>query len=200
MSQQDVPDRGPSGGRSPAIWWVIVAAISALVALIVGLGRRIRGKSPQVIQFRNTPLTVVVPYQGKSVKVTERPIPPFETLKSPQDEFTPEDPPFINFEVVDARHSDVAVTEFDPPLILEIEFSELQVKAAQQAAQDGKLTHLEQQLPMPLWGFWDGTHWVVFKKKHNLEYVPNGKTGSGVISTVKLTRWADPPLGVWPRG
>ena len=197
MSDQVTP--GGSRNRLPAVLLAIIGVISAAIAVVIGLLRRLQGKAPQVTRFRDTPLTVVIPYQGKSLRAVERPIPSFETLQSPQDEFRPAKPPSLNFEVVDAGHSDRTIAEFDPPLILEIEFTEEQVKAAQEAAQAGKLPRSVQQLAMPYWGFWDGSHWVVFtKEKHSLDYTPNGKTKSGVISTVKLKRWADPPIGWGP--
>ncbi|HEY4722548.1 MAG TPA: hypothetical protein VII92_11915, partial [Anaerolineae bacterium] len=81
MSDQVTPGGG-GRNRLPALLLAIIGVISAVIAVLIGLLRRLQGKAPQVTRFRDTPLTVVVPYQGKSIKVVERPIPPFETLQS----------------------------------------------------------------------------------------------------------------------
>ena len=191
--------------KSPALWVTLVGAVTALIALIVGLvtrrARRSRTKTQAERSFLEAGVTVTVQQQSRPVLIVERSMPPLEDLHSDHDEFTPGQA-LVNFEVVDAENPEAIVATFDPPITVKFAYSEAAVLEAQKlTVSANKSKRQSEAVPMPLFGFWDGTHWVLFTaEKHRLTYTPNELPGTGGTATVTLYRWADPPTGVWPRG
>ncbi len=185
--------------------WVVLVALAALVAaliaLIVALLRRREqpAREPVVVRFPTANVTVTVPPQSRPVMVVERYLPPLEELQSDQDEFKPKEL-LVNFDVVDAEYPQTPISFFDPPIMMEVEYTQAQVEAAQKDVETFR-SYIKGQLeqPMPLLGFWDGTHWILFTpRKHQLTYRPNEDPNTGGVATVKVSRWADPPTGWWP--
>jgi hypothetical protein len=191
--------------KSPALWVTLVGAITALIALIVGLFtrrvRRSRKKAQTERSFLEAGVTVSVQQQSRPVLIVERSMAPLEDLHSDHDEFTPGQL-LVNFEIVDAENPEAIIATFDPPITVKFAYSEAAVLEAQKLSAGAKRSKPQSEtIPMPLFGFWDGTHWVLFTaEKHRLTYTPNELPGTGGTATVTLYRWADPPTGVWPRG
>ena len=199
MSRSD--DQNRAGAPGWLVFAVIVALAAAIIALIVSLRRRDRlpPREPIVVRFPDAKLTVTVPPQKRPVPVVERPLPPLEQLDSPNDEFDPTRL-LVNFEVIDAEDPQTPITYFDPPLVVEAEYTLERVEAAQRNAETfRKYTHGETDLVMPLLGFWDGTHWILFRSgKNQVIYRPNEDPKTGGVLVAKVYRWADPPIGWWP--
>ncbi|MBI5567216.1 MAG: hypothetical protein HY870_20120 [Chloroflexi bacterium] len=183
------------------VFAVLVALIASLVALILSLRRRRESppREPVVVRFPDAKLTVTVPAQSRPVLVAERPMPPLEELDSPNDEFDPTRL-LVNFEIIDAENPQIPLTYFDPPLVIEAEYTQEQVEAAQRNADVfRKYTGGQVEVVMPLLGFWDGTHWILFTAgKNQVIYRPNEDPRTGGVLIAKVHRWADPPMGWWP--
>jgi hypothetical protein len=184
-------------------WIVLVmlfALLAALIALIISLLRRRETpeREPTVVRFPDANLTVIVPPQRRPVLVIERPMPP-GPLESPDDEFRP-GTLLVNFEVIDAENPQIPLPYFDPPITIEAAYTIEQVERAQRDVETyRKYTHNETSVAMPLLGFWDGTHWIMFTPgKNQLIYRPNADPKTGGVIVANVTRWADPPIGTWP--
>jgi hypothetical protein len=191
--------------RTAVPTWIVLVAIAALVAaliaLIVTLLRRREhpAREPVVVRFPEGHMTVTVPPQSRPVLVIERPLPPLDQLQSDRDEFKPKEL-LVNFEVMDAENPETPISFFDPPLKIEVAYTQAQVEAAQKDAETFR-EYVKGQLdqPRPLLGFWDSTHWILFMPiKHHLTYRPNEDPTTGGVATVQVERWADPPTGWWP--
>jgi hypothetical protein len=93
----------------------------------------------------------------------------------------------INFAVVDEEQPDIEVTEFDPPIEIEVRYTEADRKHAEKEGQ-----------PLSL-AFWNGTVWERFtKEKHQFTLQPHDAPRRGGIATLVLRTWSDPPIG-WGR-
>jgi hypothetical protein len=208
MSNQN--DSGSKAGK-PVL--LIVALISAIVGFIVWLLRRLQGGGqprPKEVTFPTARLTVTVsPQNGVEPFVVERPIPPNEELQGTKEgnDFMPELPPIINFEVVDETNT--PITNFKPPLKVVMEYTLAQAEAAKALAEKIKTAQRDQaELPFdvpqafdvndpkPLVGFWNGAAWKLFtREKHRLEYSANDYGGA---VTLYVNDWVDPPIGWFP--
>lgn len=197
MSKSD--DRNRDSVPGWIVVAVLVALVAALVALIISLLRRREHSSREPIVVRFPGLTVTVPPQSRPVVVVERPLPPLEQLDSPQDEFDP-GRLLVNFEVIDAENPEVPLSFFDPPIAIEAPYTLEQVERAQRDVETfRKYTKGQVDIAMPLLGFWDGTHWILFTPgKNQVIYRPNEDPQTGGVIVAKVTRWADPPIGLWP--
>ncbi len=198
MSDQNTANRR----RPPALLWALLAALAAGIGFIVGLLRRRKksgSREPIVARFPDIGVTITVPPQPRSALIVERYMPPIGELHSDQDEFTP-NRPLLNFEIVDADYPDLTISTFEPPFELEMAYTEEQVRNARNEADTfKKYVPGESAQPMPVFGFWNGLRWVLFKAgKHQLTYTPNEPPGTGGRVTVKITNWADPAIGAWP--
>jgi hypothetical protein len=198
MSKSD--DRNRDGVPGWMVLFILVALVAALIALIISLLRRREqpAREPIVVRFPGANLTVTVPSQSRPVLVVERPMPP-GPLESPFDEFRP-GTLLINFEVIDAENPQVPISFFDPPITIEAAYTLEQVERARREVETfRKYTRGETDIAMPLLGFWDGAHWILFRtSKNQVIYRPNENPRTGGVMIVKVTRWADPPLAWWP--
>jgi hypothetical protein len=184
---------------TPAVLWLIFLAVLGILAvLLIWLFRRkqkTEPREPLIVDFANVGVTATVPDQGRRVVVVERDLPP-TIPASDQDDFRPERL-LVNFEVLEADRPNMPVTEFNPPLKVQVTYTQTQVEAARKDEQ----REFKAPVPgMPILGFWDGSRWISFKPvKHKLTYTPNYPPESGGgVATVELERWADPPLGWYP--
>ncbi len=212
MSNQNDPEPKTKSGQ-PIL--LIIIAIAVLVGFIVWLLRRL-GRSepppPKEITFPTARVTVTVSPQGDKVPfVVERPIPPDADLIGVRNEndFMPQLPPIINFDVVDETNTPIGT--FDPPLKIELEYTAAQLTAARDLAakinaarqqQSAELLDLDVPKafnidnPLPLVGFWNGRAWKLFTaEKHGLVY---STTDTGGKVTLYVNNWADPPIGWYP--
>ena len=191
-------DRNEPKQSTPAVLWLIFLAVLGILAvLLIWLFRRkqhTEPREPLTVEFANVGVTVTVPDQGRRVVVVERNLPP-TIPTSDQDDFHPERM-LVNFEVLEAERPNLPVTYFNPPLKVQVTYTQAQVEAARKEEQrqfKAPVTGL------PILGFWDGTRWISFKPdKHRLVYTPNYPPDTGGVATVELERWADPPLGWYP--
>lgn len=191
-------DRTESKQSTPAVLWLILLAVLGILAvLLIWLFRRkqqTEPREPLTVEFANVGVTVTVPDQGRRVVVVERDLPP-AIPTSDQDDFRPERM-LVNFEVLEADRPNLPVTDFNPPLKIQVTYTQAQVDAARKSEQRQFKAPVE---GMPILGFWDGTRWISFKPdKHRLTYTPNYPPETGGVATVELDRWADPPLGWYP--
>jgi len=212
MSNQNDPGPKAKAGK-PVL--LIIAVISALAGFIMWLLRRLgRGEPPQPkeITFPTARVTVTVSPQGDKVPfVVERPIPPDAELEGTRSEndFMPQLPPIINFDVVDETNTPIGT--FNPPLKIELEYTAAQLTAARELAKRILAARQQQSTdlldlnvpkafnlddPKPLVGFWNGRAWKLFTpEKHGLVYTTSD-TGGKV--TLYVNNWADPPIGWFP--
>ncbi len=174
---------------------IVVGAVAlVLIVLLVSLiPRSDKHRKPEpppsdpiVQDFADKQVKVTLPLQRFPVKVARLPYAPLEEMRSEKDEFTPRT---ILLNVVVAREDDpdLLLTTFDPPLQLELTFSQA---VLQQAKDLG--------LPYPQYGFWDGCKWVKFTaEKHQLQYEddPHPSEQSAGKARVTLTQWSDPAIG-----
>ena len=173
---------------------------SMLVVFMVGCGSLLQTSTSDqadlVALFKEEGVAVIVPWQGKEVKVKK--LPPFFEELPKQEEQQQQDPVFwakrevINFEVVD-ENTDEIMTEFEPPIELYVVYTDEDLKNA------GGLEHLGL-------AFWDnvGERWVVFTDtKHSFEFrdmdswpfddfgLPDDAAGFGFAS---VKNWDDLPI------
>ena len=206
-------NQNKSGSKAGKPVLLIVALISAIAGFIVWLLRRLlRGEQPQPkeVAFPAARVTVTVsPQNGVEPFVVERPIPPDEELQGTKEgnDFMPQLPPIINFEVVDETNT--PITTFKPALKVVMDYTLAQAEAAKALAEKIIAAQREQaELPFdvpkafnlndpkPLVGFWNGSAWKLFtREKHSLEYSTNEYGGSVTLS---VNDWTDPPIGWYP--
>jgi hypothetical protein len=103
-------------------------------------------------------------------------------MPATKDIFTPRRV-LVNFVVVESADSEKLVTTFNPPLQLEVKYTQQDVANAK-----GKELTL---------AFWDGSVWVPFtSKKHKFRL--EADTSGGGTGFVEITSWGDPPLAWGP--
>lgn len=149
---------------------------------------------PLIQSYPDKGVNVTVGWQGFKVQVLRIPSPALAELHSPADEFKPRRA-LVNVVVARDDNIDLLVTQYDPPLEIQIAYTAEDLTLAQAA----KLDH-------PQVGFWDGQKWVLFQeKKHDLKYVAvtpamSERTSSEIIgyAVVNLREWADPLIGMGP--
>jgi hypothetical protein len=142
-----------------------------------------------VQEYPDKQVKVSIDPQGFPVRVLRLPYAPDEEMRSEQDEFHPTT---ILLNVVVARQDnpDLLVTQFDPPLTLEMTYSPEVLNRAR-----------ELDLKYPVYGFWDGCKWVRFvPEKHRLDYQEEAHPTEQVAgrAIVQLSKWSDPALGRIP--
>jgi hypothetical protein len=89
----------------------------------------------------------------------------------------------VNFVVVESAYAEKLVTTFDPPLKLEVKYTEQDVTNAK-----GKELTL---------AFWNGSVWVPFTKAKHKFRRQDDASGGGT-AYVEITSWGDPPLAWGP--
>jgi hypothetical protein len=98
--------------------------------------------------------------------------------------------------VVDAKDEHTVLTDFDPPLEIELKFPPSLIKNARELAarQKTTITSADDLASVIKVGFWNGARWVLFtKEKHN--YRIQGNDTTGYVGKVNLKKWGDPPIG-----
>jgi len=174
-----------------------------IVVFMIGCGSLLQQSTPDqtdlVALFKEEGVAVVVPWQGKAVRVEK--LSPFFKELPKQEEQQQQDLVFspkrevINFEVIDADTEEM-LTEFSPPIELYVVYTDEDLKNA------GGVEHLGL-------AFWDnvGERWVVFTdEKHQFETqdkdswpvdeffdLPDDAVGFGFAS---VKNWDDRPI-VW---
>ncbi|MBC8231536.1 hypothetical protein H8E77_18455 [bacterium] len=172
-----------------------------LVVFMIGCGSPLQRPTSEqtdlVALFKEEGVVVVVPWQGKEVKVKK--LPPFFEELPKQEEQQQQDPIFsakrevINFEVVDANTEEM-LTKFEPPIKLYVVYTNEDIQSA------GGVENLRL-------AFWDNVdeRWVVFTdKKHQFEMrdkdswpvneffeLPDDAAGFGFAS---VPNWDDLPI------
>jgi hypothetical protein len=174
---------------------VVVGAVAlVLIVLLVSLIPRSdkRPKSepplldPLVQDFTDKQIKVTLQPQRFPVKVVRLPYAPPEEMHSANDEFTPHTI-LLNVVVTREDDPDLLLTTFDPPLQIELTYSQAVLQQARQ---------MDRQYPQ--YGFWDGCKWVKFSaEKHQLQYEddPHPTEQSAGKARVTLTQWNDPVIG-----
>jgi hypothetical protein len=151
-----------------------------------------------IVDFPVEGVRVKIPPQNSKKKMYPKSVPsvPIDKLRSDQDhdEFTPARF-VINVEIVDANNPMTIMTDFDPPIEIWVKCTEEDLTRLENAkakyrqagdAVDGKGE------PVSQLGFWNGSRWVLFTKKHNYKIMPDGS------EYVKLSKWGDPPMAHGP--
>ncbi len=172
---------------------LLALILALLIALVILLAGQLGGPGtppgegePIEKRFPDKGVTVTVPWQGRAVDIVRLPLLPLEKLASDTDEFKPKRL-VMNFEVVDAKHTDSIITDFEPPFELRVELPEDYLAG---------IKHNYDAIEM---GFWDGCRWIEFtKEKHQFTVRPNDPPGSGAVATAMISNWADPPFGLGP--
>lgn len=140
------------------------------------------------VTFSAAGVTVTVPPQATQVteiRIVQLAMLPLKSMKASPEGFQPSRR-VINIEVERTDAPGSYISEFDPPMRLEVRHT----AADRQAAQDFGL-------PLSL-GFWDGTKWVRFTDKHHFELGPDPTNPSGGLASVLISRWEDPTVA-WGR-
>lgn len=204
MSKQRTPDSSSGGNKSPLVWVAILGALAALVSLILKWLRRLTGNTGAREVFNSNGYVINAELTASPIKapinIINRGTPDLSQFNGgDRDEFKP-NVPLITLDVVSAKNPDESILVFgnDNPLTLQFEFTQAQLEAAQKDLETFKRFSLGQlENPVPIFGYWETDHWVVFKvRKHQLRY--ELKEGAGGVAIVRLPRWIDPPLGAWP--
>ncbi len=134
--------------------------------------------------FSDEGAAVIVPEQGKRLRVAKRPVGKLEDMKSKTGAFKPWRLVF-NFEMEDEDNPGTFVSEFETPIELRIRYTRGDLQKAENAKKPLRI------------GFWDGSDWVVFSEnKHLFKQVADSDTKSGGELVVQLSRWSDPPIGI----
>jgi hypothetical protein len=146
---------------------------------------------PIVKQYEDKNTTVTVKYQGFALDVLRLPSPPMEELHSKAESLPDEFPArrgVINVVVARRDNPDLLVTKVNPPLELRVGYTAADLKHAQ-----------DQGRKYPLFGYWDGCHWVLFtEQKHQLRYEPSDRADLAGYAVVSLDVWSDPRLAYGP--
>lgn len=140
--------------------------------------------NPKRFDFNDEGAAVIVPEQGKKLRVAKRPLGKLEDMKSKSGKFKPWRLVF-NFEMEDEDNPGTFVSEFETPIELRIRYTRGDLQKAENAKKPLRI------------GFWDGSDWVVFSEdKHLLKQVEDSDAQSGGELVVQLTKWSDPPIGI----
>jgi hypothetical protein len=134
-------------------------------------------------RFYNFGVTVTVPDQGKWVSVVEKDMPPLSSMPGNAN-FTPIRL-IVNLAVVDYNNLNSVITSFDPPIELEVHYTDQDVS---QAVLDGGELKL---------AYWDGSTWVVFTKAVNQYNLVPQPTGG--VAQLQISSWAGDPPMAWGR-
>ncbi len=148
-------------------------------------------------------LVVSVKRQSVVLRVVQVPSPPLSELDSVNDDFKP-GRVVANFVVVRGDSPLVAVSRFDQPIEVRIDYTKEDVARLNAAIKVYK-DQSEPQGPPPraTVGYWDKTHWVRFNEnQHKLIWDP-AEPGidpkvTEAVATVTLSFWPDPPIGSGP--
>ncbi len=134
--------------------------------------------------FTDEGAAVIVPGQGKKLRVAKRPLGNLEDMKSKSGKFNPWRLVF-NFEMEDEDNPGTFIHEFESPIELRIRYTRGDLQKAEKAGKQLRI------------GFWDGSDWVVFSEdKHLLKQVEDSDSQSGGELVVQLSSWSDPPIGI----
>jgi hypothetical protein len=177
---------------------LIIPTVALLFAMFVNPPKKRGGyvAGDQVVAtFPETFTTVVIPWQGRPVMAVRAPSVPLDQMKGEGNDFTPAEL-VINVEVVDAKDEHTVLTDFDPPLEIELKFPPSLIKNARELAarQKTSITSADDLASVIKVGFWNGARWVLFtKEKHN--YRIQGNDTTGYVGKVNLKKWGDPPIG-----
>jgi len=166
-----------------------VVAVWLIMAVRADHDRRRNMNEPLIQSYPDKGVKVTVGWQGYEVNVLRLPQATLEEMQSPDDEFKPRRL-LLNVVVARADDADRLVSKFDPPLQLEIAYSQEDLDIA-----------LKRDLKHPQLGFWDGCKWVLFREeKHSLKHVTADKPTEQAVgyALVTLSEWADPCIGAGP--
>jgi len=170
---------------------ILVVALLLVVILVALIPRSDKRQSsdPIIEEFPKEQVKVTLPLQRFPVRVLRIPYAPPEEMRSENDEFNPTT---ILLNVVIARtdEPDLLLTNFAPPLQLDLAFSKAVLAEANKLG-----------LKYPEYGFWDGCKWVKFTaEKHQLEYPDEPHPTDQVAGHVRVTlsQWSDPAMGRVP--
>jgi hypothetical protein len=166
-----------------------VVAVWLISAVRADHDRRRDMQGTLIESYPDKGVKVTVDWQGYEVKVLRLPQATLEEMQSPDDEFKPRRL-LLNVVVAHADDADRLVTKFDPPLQLEIAYSQEDLDIA-----------LKHDLKYPQLGFWDGCKWVLFREeKHSLKHVAAEKPTEQTVgyALVTLSEWSDPSIGAGP--
>jgi hypothetical protein len=181
-----------------ALLLLIIPAVVLLFAMFVNPPKKQRDReasgSQAVASFPEAFTTVVIPWQGRSAMAVRVPSVPLDQMKGKDNDFTPAEL-VINVEVVDANDAHIVLTDFDPPLEIELKFPASLIKNARELAARQKISidSADDFVAVIKVGFWNGLRWVLFtKEKHNFRIQGNDTTG--YVGKVDLRKWGDPPI------
>lgn len=166
-----------------------VVAVWLITAVRADHDRRSEMKGTVVESYPDKGVKVTVDWQGYEVKVLRLSQATLEEMQSSDDEFKPRRL-LLNVVIARTDDADRLVTKFDPPLQLEIAYSQEDADIA-----------LKHELKYPQLGFWDGCKWVLFREdKHSLKHAAADKPTEQAVgyATVTLSEWADPSIGAGP--
>lgn len=166
-----------------------VVAVWLIMAVRADHDRRRDMKGTLIESYPDKGVKVTVDWQGYEVKVLRLPQATLAEMQSLDDEFKPRRL-LLNVVVARVDDADRLVTKFDPPLQLEIAYSQEDLDIA-----------LKHELKHPQLGFWDGCKWVLFREeKHRLQHVAAEKPTEQIVgyAIVTLSEWADPCIGAGP--
>lgn len=139
----------------------------------------VNAQGHQVYKF----LEVTVPDQGKWVSVIEKDMPPLSSMPGNAN-FTPIRL-IVNLAVVDYNNLNSVITSFDPPIELELNYTNGVL---------GGFDPTEEALKL---AYWDGSTWVVFTKKDN--YYTLLQSATGGVARLQISSWAGDPPMAWGR-
>ena len=179
---------------------MLIPVVVLVVAFFVNPSRKSNTSGgdpsqPLVADFPEEKSVVIVPWQGHAAIVHKAPSLPMSKLASEHDDFTPS-VLIINAEIVDARDERTILTDFDPPIEIQVKFPDTVIANARKRASQTKSAPSNDDVLAALQlGFWDGSRWVLFtKEKHNFRLLTTG----GIVGVVTLKKWGDPPVGAGP--
>jgi hypothetical protein len=206
MSEKRRPDSKSGGSKqSPLIRVAILGALAALISLIIKWLKKFLSPGDGAHEVFDSNGYIINADLDKSpirepVNIINRGTPDLSQLDGGEkDEFKPEIP-LVTLDVVSARDPSNSIMEFGDksPLTLQFKFTQAQLEAARKDPDTFRRFSLGQlDSPVPVFGYWEVDHWVVFKvRKHQLDY--KLYDGNGGVAIVKLPRWIDPPVAAWP--
>jgi len=132
-------------------------------------------------EFLSEGVTVILPFQGRSIRIFQLPLNPNDEMPVDQRNFNIVRN-VINLKLSIDEGGNSMITEFDPPIELQVKYTSFDY-----AASSGKLNLT----------YWDGNKWVYFADVHQnyqlLPFFPDRREIGG-IAIVRISAWDDPHI------
>jgi len=132
-------------------------------------------------EFLSEGVTVILPYQGRSIRIFQLPLNPNDEMPIGQQNFNVVRN-VINLKLAVDEGANPIATEFNPPIELQVKYTSFDYAEA-----GGK----------PNLAYWDGKNWVYFVDVHrNYQLLPifPERWELGGIAIVKIASWDDPHI------